>query len=369
MSWSFRNDRSQGCGGSGMGAGRPRQVRLSHQAPGGGPAELEGLPGRRGDSGYGIAHGVHGALFGEVPDCAGADGRVGGRGARGGGVKRRRAWAFGRRERGPGLAGPRAADRGGGHRQAVGIGFQSWTVDADTVERARRHRPAAVMLSFGDPRPRRPVRRPGMALIVQGHRPGGGAPGSGSRRGRDRGAGHRGRRAQWPGMVHPAVRARRGGSGRTGAGAGSQRDCRRARPDRGPGAGRGRYADQHPVPGYGRGPGRSGGQEGDHRGQRGGDRAKPRPGHRPRCPLAGQVPGPRPGPLIPQPVEGREAELAADPQARQAYQDGIAQGGLPPQPIWASQAIDLIRDLPPAADLVGALAAQAENALARAGTL
>ena len=51
---------------------------------------------------------------------------------------------------------------------------------------------------------------------------------------------------------------------------------------------------------------------------------------------------------------GREAELAADSQARQAYQDGIAQGELPPQPVWASQAIDLIGDLPPAASLVAA---------------
>ena len=64
---------------------------------------------------------------------------------------------------------------------------------------------------------------------------------------------------------------------------------------------------------------------------------------------------------------GREAELAADPQAKQAYQDGMAQGELPPLPVWASEAIDLINDLPSAADLVGALAAQAEDALARAG--
>jgi len=64
---------------------------------------------------------------------------------------------------------------------------------------------------------------------------------------------------------------------------------------------------------------------------------------------------------------GREAELAADPGARQAYQDGVAQGDLPPQPVWASEAIDLIDDLPSAFDLVGILAAQAEDALARAG--
>ena len=32
-----------------------------------------------------------------------------------------------------------------------GVGFQSWAVDTGTVERALRFRPAAVMLSFGDP--------------------------------------------------------------------------------------------------------------------------------------------------------------------------------------------------------------------------
>jgi nitronate monooxygenase len=36
--------------------------------------------------------------------------------------------------------------------------------------------------------------------------------------------------------------------------------------------------------------------------------------------------------------------------------------------VWAGEAVDLISDLPSAADLVGALAAQAQDALARAGT-
>jgi nitronate monooxygenase len=65
---------------------------------------------------------------------------------------------------------------------------------------------------------------------------------------------------------------------------------------------------------------------------------------------------------------GREDELAADADARRAYRDGVARGDLPPLPVWASEAIDLINDLPSAADLVGALVAQAEDALARAGT-
>jgi nitronate monooxygenase len=44
----------------------------------------------------------------------------------------------------------------------------------------------------------------------------------------------------------------------------------------------------------------------------------------------------------------------------------VASGELPPLPVWASQAIDLITDLPPAADVVADLAVQAEDALTRA---
>ncbi len=62
---------------------------------------------------------------------------------------------------------------------------------------------------------------------------------------------------------------------------------------------------------------------------------------------------------------GREAELAADRQAQRDYQDDVARGEVPPLPVWAGEAVDLITDLPPAADLVTALAAQAEDALTR----
>ncbi|GGI94241.1 NAD(P)H-dependent flavin oxidoreductase [Streptomyces brasiliensis] len=64
---------------------------------------------------------------------------------------------------------------------------------------------------------------------------------------------------------------------------------------------------------------------------------------------------------------GREDDLAADPHARPAYQDAVARGEIPALPEWAGEAVDLIDDLPSAADLVGTLAAQAETALARAG--
>ncbi|MFD7621817.1 hypothetical protein [Streptomyces sp. NPDC059802] len=45
----------------------------------------------------------------------------------------------------------------------------------------------------------------------------------------------------------------------------------------------------------------------------------------------------------------------------------MARGDVPPLPVWAGEGVDLVNDLPPAADLVAALAAQAESALARAG--
>jgi nitronate monooxygenase len=64
---------------------------------------------------------------------------------------------------------------------------------------------------------------------------------------------------------------------------------------------------------------------------------------------------------------GREAELAGDEQARREYQDDVARGAVPPLPVWAGEAVDLISDLPPAADLVAVLTGQAEEALTRAG--
>ena len=64
---------------------------------------------------------------------------------------------------------------------------------------------------------------------------------------------------------------------------------------------------------------------------------------------------------------GREEELAGSPAAQQDYRADVARGDVPPSPVWASEALDLITDLPPAADLVEALAAQAGRALAAAG--
>jgi nitronate monooxygenase len=65
---------------------------------------------------------------------------------------------------------------------------------------------------------------------------------------------------------------------------------------------------------------------------------------------------------------GREAELAADEAAKQSYRDQIAQGTLPPVPVWAGEAADLINDVMSATALVDRLPEQAEAALHRAIT-
>jgi nitronate monooxygenase len=62
----------------------------------------------------------------------------------------------------------------------------------------------------------------------------------------------------------------------------------------------------------------------------------------------------------------REDELTANAAAKSDYQRGVTSGELPPLPVWASQAVDLITDLPAAADVVAWLAAGAEDALAGA---
>jgi nitronate monooxygenase len=63
---------------------------------------------------------------------------------------------------------------------------------------------------------------------------------------------------------------------------------------------------------------------------------------------------------------GREAELAADEDARAAYRTAADRGDLSAAPIWAGEGIDLITELTPAADLVTIIATQAEDALVRA---
>jgi nitronate monooxygenase len=64
---------------------------------------------------------------------------------------------------------------------------------------------------------------------------------------------------------------------------------------------------------------------------------------------------------------GREAELVGDARARQDYQADVARGVIPPIPVWAGEAVDLITDVPSAVDLVTTLVTQTAEALANAG--
>jgi nitronate monooxygenase len=63
---------------------------------------------------------------------------------------------------------------------------------------------------------------------------------------------------------------------------------------------------------------------------------------------------------------GRERELLDDAPARQGYREAAARNDPDVVPVWMGQAVDLITTIEPAEDLVAAIAAEAESALARA---
>ncbi|HVB44656.1 MAG TPA: nitronate monooxygenase [Streptosporangiaceae bacterium] len=253
-----------------------------------------------------------------------------------------------------------------GTDKSWGVGFLSWAVDAGTVERALAYQPKAVMLSFGDPRPFiESIRETGAALIIQVTdldearqaldvgadfivAQGTEAGGHGARRGRST-------LALVPVVVDlaaptPVLAAGGIADGRGIAAAlvlgaaGALMGTRfQATPE----------ALVHPsvtkaiIEGCGEDTERSTVLD-----------------------IARGVPWPSkyPARTLCHPFldswRDREDELAADAAAKRAYQEAVARGDLPPVPVWVSEAIDLITDLRPAVDLVGALAAQAEEALA-----
>jgi nitronate monooxygenase len=250
-----------------------------------------------------------------------------------------------------------------------GVGFLSWAIDVGVVERALELNPTAVMLSFGDPRPfTEPIRQAGAALILQV------TDLEEARQAVDLGAdvivaqgteggGHGARRgrstlpfvpvvvdlaAPTPVLAAGGIADGRGMAaalalGAAGALIGTRfQATAEALADA--------SAKKAIIEGCGEDTERSRVLD-IARGSRWPSKYPARTlGH----------------PFLDQ-WRGREDELAADPGAKQAYQDGVARGELPTLPVWASEAIDLINDQPSAAALVAAIAAQAEDALARAG--
>jgi nitronate monooxygenase len=246
-----------------------------------------------------------------------------------------------------------------------GIGFQSWATKPVTVERAVERRPAAVMLSFGDPRPLiEPIRRAGAALIIQV------VDLDEARQAMDVGAdviiaqgteagGHGGRRSTLP-FVPAVVDIAAPTPVLAAGGIADGRGVAAALALGAAGALVGTRFLVTPEalidPSDMKAIIEAGGE--DTYRSRVSDIARGAPwparyGARTiRNPFFDQW-------------RGREEELVADATARQEYQDAVARGE-PLATVWASEAIDLITAMSPAADLVAALAADAEQALARA---
>jgi nitronate monooxygenase len=248
-----------------------------------------------------------------------------------------------------------------------GVGFQSWATDVLTVEHALTYHPRAVMLSFGDPRALiEPIRRAGAALIVQV------TDLEEARNAIDvradvivaqgtEAGGHGGRRSTLP-FVPVVVDLAAPTPVLAAGGIADGRGVAAALALGAAGALLGtRFLvalEALVTPSVTKAIIEGGGE--DTQRSRVSDiaRGSPWPSKYSARTLR--------NPFFDQ-WRGREAELAADSAAQQAYQQAVARGDLPPDPVWASEAIDLITELSPAADLVGALAAQAEEALARPG--
>jgi nitronate monooxygenase len=247
-----------------------------------------------------------------------------------------------------------------------GVGFQTWAAGPATVERALAGRPSAIMLSFGDPGPlARLVRAARVALIIQV------TDLEEARQAIDAGAdvivaqgteagGHGGRRSTLPFVPAVADLA----APTPVLAAGGIADGRGVAAALALGAAGALLGTRFLATPEALGPPSVAKAVIEHGGE---DTARSRVSD-----IAMGTPWPSkyPARTLRNPFfdqwRSREDELAADPAARQAYREAVARGDLPPNPVWASEAIDLITEITPAADLVGMLAAQAEEALARA---
>jgi nitronate monooxygenase len=249
-----------------------------------------------------------------------------------------------------------------------GVGFQSWAVSPDTVQRALEYRPDAVMLSFGDPVPLAgPVRAAGARLVIQV------TTLAEARQAVDLGAdvivaqgteaGGHGARHGWSTLAFvpvvadlaapvPVLAAGGIADGRGLAAALALGACgaligtrflatTEALIDR---------AEQQAIID-------ASGEDTERdavldiaRGSRWPREYTARTLHHP----------------FHDAWRDKEDELDASAEAKAGYRRGVASGELPRQPVWASQAIDLITGLRPAADVVDDIAAQAQDALARA---
>jgi nitronate monooxygenase len=246
-----------------------------------------------------------------------------------------------------------------------GVGFQTWAASRATIERALGHNPSAVMLSFGDPRPYADiVRASGAGLIIQV------TDLAEARQAIEAGAdvivaqgteagGHGGRRSTLP-FVPTVVDLATPTPVLAAGGIADGRGLAAALALGAAGALVGTrflVALEALVPAWASKAILESSGEDTERGRLS-DIAREAP-----WPAAWTARTLR-NSFLDQ-WHGREAELASD-EARQAYKTAVASGVVTPEPVWASEAIDLVTEMSPAGDIVAMIAAQAEEALARA---
>jgi nitronate monooxygenase len=246
-----------------------------------------------------------------------------------------------------------------------GVGFLTWAVGAAAIERALSYRPAAVMLSFGDPAPFAPrVLAAGVPLIVQV------TDLDEARRALDAGAdvivaqgaeagGHGGGRATLPFV--PAVVDL--AAPRPVLAAGGIADGRGLAAVLALGAAgamigtRFQASQEALIPAVvGKALVEAAGEDTERGRVHDVARASGWP-HRYTARTLRNEFGDR--------WRGREDELRRDRAAQEEFLAGTARGDLDVMPVWAGESLDLITDLPPATDIVARLAADAEAAIAR----